>query len=267
VPLRSDFELQPASSLATEELASLFTRGYEGYVIPFEVDAEALRFMVRTFDLLLDASRVAFRNGEAVGIANLGIRDTRGWVGGVGVVAGARREGVGQILMEALHEEARARGLRELWLEVIEENEAAFRLYEKLGYELFRWVEVATLDQQEGSTDGVDEVPVENALAQIRALRRQREPWQREDETLAHYDDLRGLVTADGAAVYRIAAGRVTVLQHVGDEASGRRLLQALQTHGPVTLFNVPADDPVLAVLHALGGRVIVRQREMVLTL
>ena len=48
----------------------------------------------------------------------------------------ARRSGVGEALMRALHEQARERGVRRVWLEVIAENTAAFELYEKLGYRL-----------------------------------------------------------------------------------------------------------------------------------
>jgi len=263
-----NLELRPSTSLSTSDLATLFSRGYEGYVIPFQVDEDALRFMTETFDLDLAAGRVAFRGDEAVGLANLGIRETRGWIGGVGVVPSARRQGVGRVLMQAVHEQATARGLRELWLEVIEGNDAAFSLYEKLGYKLLRWVEVATLDADLGSTDGVDEASVEDALARIRSLRREREPWQREDATLVHYDDLRAVLTDDGAAVYRkLADDRVILLQHAGGEDAARRLLQSLRTNGPVTLFNVPADDPALSVLKELGGSVTVRQREMTLAL
>ena len=249
-----------------DELAALFTRGYEGYSIPFQVDADTVRFMVRTFDLDPTASRVALRQGEPVGLANLGIRDGRGWVGGVGVVASEHRHGVGRALMEALHDEARARGIGVLRLEVIEDNDGAIRLYEQLGYELVRGLEVATLTGEASDGHG-EEVAAGEALARIRTRRRAREPWQREDETLAHYDDLRGVVAGDGTAVYRVASGRVTVLQHVVDAPDAERLLQALRVHGPVTLFNVPANDPALRALVDLGGTVAVRQREMALAL
>ena len=262
----AELELRPASSFEADELAALFTRGYEGYSIPLQVDAAALSSMMRTFDVDLDASRVAVRGDEPVGLANLGIRDRRGWVGGVGVVVEARRRGVGRVLMEALHDEARARGLEVVRLEVIEDNHAAIRLYEQLGYELVRELAVATLADEAADGEG-EEVAADEALGVIRTRRREREPWQREDETLAHYDDLRGLVAGDTAAVYRLSSGRVTVLQHAVEERDAERLLRALRVHGPVALFNVPADDPALAALVLLGGSVAVRQRELTLRL
>ena len=101
--------------------------------------------MIDWFDLDVDASRVALRDGEPVGFGNLGLRGDEAWIGGVGVVTSARRQGIGELLMEALHDEAAARGVKQVWLEVIEQNDAAYRLYEKLGYDLVRWVEVWTL--------------------------------------------------------------------------------------------------------------------------
>lgn len=256
-------ELVPSSRFSPEELAGLFTRGYEGYALPFAVDVPQLEFMVRTFDLDLDASRVAVRDGEPVGLANLGVRDGVGWVGGVGVVASARRQGVGRLLMDALHEQARERGLREVWLEVLEQNEGAFRLYEELGYRVLRDVVIGSLDG-ELDAGAAREVDATEAHARIRELGAADEPWQRADDTLRHYDDLRGLVTDDGAAVWRAATGdRALLLQLAGTGAAARELLKTLRTYGVVTIFNVPEDDPAAHAFAALGGTVAVRQREM----
>ncbi|MBD0349343.1 MAG: GNAT family N-acetyltransferase [Thermoleophilia bacterium] len=259
-------ELRAASSFPLDEVAALFAAAYEEYVVPFHVDEAQLRFMIETFDLDLDASRVALIDSEPVGLANLAIRGERGWIGGIGVVAAARRRGIGETLMRAVHEQARERGLREIWLEVIEQNEAAFRLYERLAYRVVRWVELGLYDG-EPLGDGVREVGAEQAQARIRELRTEREPWQRTDETLAHYDDLRGLEAEGGAALFRVVSeGRAALLQLAGDEATARALLGAMRRHGVVALFNVPRGHPALAALRALGGRVTLRQREMVLS-
>ncbi len=195
-------ELRAASSLSPSELAALFTRAYENYYVPVQLDEAALEAMARTFDIDANAGLVAFEDGEPVGLVNLGVRGDRGWIGGLGVVAEARRKGLGRELMEAVHEQARARGMREISLEVIEANEPAFRLYEDLGYEFLRWLEIGSLEAAPG------EAPAEEdwreAHARIRELRTEREPWQRDDETLAHYDNLRGLTVATGALVYRV---------------------------------------------------------------
>jgi ribosomal protein S18 acetylase RimI-like enzyme len=260
-------ELRPASSFALDELAGIFTRAYEGYVVPFQVDETFLRFMVKTFDLDLGASRVALRDGDPVGLANLGVREGQGWIGGVGVIAAARREGIARRLMEAVHDEARRLGLREVRLEVIEQNEAAYRLYVELGYQVLREVEIGLIEDELEAGDA-REVPWEEAHTQIHVLGRPREPWQREDETLAHYDDLRGLVAESGAAVFRLTPdGRALLLQLAGTEDAARELLAAMRGSGTVAVFNVPEDDPTMAAFRRLGGRVTLRQREMALVL
>jgi GNAT superfamily N-acetyltransferase len=252
-------ELRSARSLPPGERAELFHAAYEGYVMPFHLDETQLAFMDDAFDIDLDASRVAFRGGERVGLANLGVRGEDGWIGGVGVVKSARRSGLGETLMRALHDEARQRGLRRVWLEVIVENTAAFALYEKLGYEVTQDVEVWTLPGAEGEHAG-REVPV--AEAKTRLLER-HEPWQRADGTLCHYDDVRGLVTDTGAMLFCVRSS-AQLQQYAGEPEP---LLQALRTFGDVYILNLPADDPAAAVLRELGGSVTVRQHEMLLDL
>ena len=166
------------------------------------------------------------------------------------------------MLMEAVHEEARARGIRELSLEVIEANEAAFRLYEELGYGMTRWLEIGSLDSAPG--EAPPEEAWQAAHERIRASRSTREPWQRDDDTLRHYDDLRGLAAGDGAAVYRVTPeGRIVVLQFAGDQPAARETLEALRTLGAVSVFNVSEGGALVAALEELGGSVVLRQREL----
>ena len=252
-------ELRPSSSLSLSERAQLFTAAYEGYLMPFQIEEKALEWMQEKFDFDLDASRIAYRDGEPVGLANLAVRERDAWIGGVGVVASARRGGVGEALMRAVHEEARARGVERVWLEVIVENTGALTLYEKLGYEHVQDVEVWTLPGSEGAHEG-REVPPGEAKAQ---LAERHEPWQRADGTLAHYDDVRGLVTDSGAMLFCVRSS-VQLQQYAGE---AEPLIRALRTFGDVYILSLPADDPAAQVLRELGGSVTVRQHEMLLDL
>jgi ribosomal protein S18 acetylase RimI-like enzyme len=256
-------ELRPASTFSLEELAALFNAGYEGYFVPFRIDADALRAMNEAFDIDRDASRVALLDDEPVGLANLAVRAAESWVGGVGVVVSARRRGIAERLMHSLHDEARSRGVETVWLEVIEQNEAAYRLYDKLGYDVVREVEVWTLPADE-SGGSAAEVAANEAHARVRELRTSREPWQRADATLEHYDDLLGLQTGGGAAVFRTGAA-VQLLQIAGEAMT--ELLRTMRTRGTVSALNVPVDDPAAEAFRDLGATVAVRQREMMLTL
>jgi hypothetical protein len=172
--------------------------------------------------------------------------------------------GVGETLMRALHEQARERGIRRVWLEVIVENTGAFALYKKLGYRIVRDVEVWTLPLAVSESSEADDSSAEEAHARIRGLRISREPWQRADGTLAHYADARGLLTDGGAAVYRQPGDSVQLVQIAGD---AEPLLRALRTLGPVSVLNLPEDDQAAAAFRSLGATVVVRQHEMLLEL
>jgi GNAT superfamily N-acetyltransferase len=94
--------LRSSTELSYGELAALFTAAYEGYFVPFAVDEATFRLMVEMFDLDLGESLVAVDDHEPVGLANLGRRGRRTWLGGVGVVANRRRQGIGGLLTREL---------------------------------------------------------------------------------------------------------------------------------------------------------------------
>lgn len=263
----ADLELHPASELSDEELATLFTASYEGYLVPFAVDAATVRFLTETYDLDRAASVIAARGGERVGLANLALRGPDAWVGGVGVVPSERRRGTGRRLMHALHENARSSGAERIWLEVIVGNTGAIALYEQLGYAHVRDLEVWSLPGAPSEAN-VREMVADEAHAWIREHRIEREPWQRDDAVLAKATDLRGLAVDGAAAVVRVGGGRVSVLQVAGDAEPLRELLQGARSlGGAVSILNLPAGHPGSLALASLGGTADVRQHEMLLQL
>jgi ribosomal protein S18 acetylase RimI-like enzyme len=260
-----ELALHSAGDLTDEALADLFTASYEGYLVPFVVDAQAVGFLRDTYDLDREASRIAVRDGERVGFANLGLRGREAWIGGLGVVPGERRRGTGRALMDAVHEAARARGVQRVWLEVIVENRQAITLYEELGYELVRDLEVWSLPGADGDPAEVD--PTE-AHAWIRGHRTARDPWQRDDASLAKLTDRRGLLVDGAAAVVRVAGGRVGVVQIEGQSDPLGKILAGARSLGEtLAVLNLPIGHPAGAALAELGGRVDIRQHEMVLAL
>src|SRR5262249_25126963 len=127
-------EFRRSSDFSRAELASVFTAAYEGYFIPIVVDEAQLGYMVEVFDVDLSRSVVAVENARPIGLANLGRRRERTWLGGVGVVPDRRGSGIGESLTRMLLDQARRTGAREMVLEVIVENAPAIALYEKLGF-------------------------------------------------------------------------------------------------------------------------------------
>jgi GNAT superfamily N-acetyltransferase len=232
--------LVASDTFSYAELAELFTRGYEGYFVPMHFDAPTLAYMVDAWDIDLSRSRVA--PGE--GLCNLAVRGHRGWIGGIAVVPEARRRGVGRALMEAVLELAPPTVL----LEVIEENEPAIRLYETLGFERTRVLEVWRVDDPPlVEARSVDPVPLgQHGL-----------PWQREDASLPA--DYERIEVDDGSMLFRGA----TIFQlEARDEDAAAALLSRGTT---LNYVNVAEGDVAIGALRRLGGELRLKQFEMVL--
>jgi ribosomal protein S18 acetylase RimI-like enzyme len=239
-----------ASGFDSAFLADVFTRGYEGYYVPVSLDAAALELVVDRWDIDPHRSRVAFDGDEAVGLANLAVRGERGWIGGIGVIRSARRRGVGRALMEAVLAEAPAR----VTLEVLVQNEGAHRLYEQLGFETRRVLEVWSLSAELDAVAVRDVAPAPLGQHDL--------PWQRADASLP---DGCERIEVDGAALFRVSDGTVGVAQLAArDEAVARELLCGMRARGErLTYVNVPEGDPASIALGELGGTLDLRQFEM----
>ena len=258
--------LEPASNRSHAELAALFTAGYEGYFLPVSIDEAAFASMARSWDYDLGGSLVATDGGEDVGLCMLAVRGEDAWIGGVGVVAGRRGQGIGEQLMRAIETSARDRRVTRIWLEVLVQNEPAIKLYEKLGYAHVRDLEVWSLDGglvlQEHK---VPSVPVADAVGRSK----DRLPWQRADASVAALADAHAVADTRGSLIYRASGGIASIVQLAADDEDAiRDLLGSLpdETTG-VRYVNVPEGDPVNAVLESLGGTLTARQHEMVLEL
>jgi hypothetical protein len=171
------------------------------------------------------------------------VRGDRGWIGGIAVVPEARRQGVGRRLLEAVLEVAPP----SVTLEVLEQNEPAIRLYEQLGFERTRVLEVWSVDQ----TPLVEAWPTEPAPLGGLGL-----PWQRENASLppGGYERLEldgGVVLVRGTNVLQLGAP---------DEDTATALL----SRGTALQFvNVPEGDVASGALRRLGGELTLRQYEM----
>ena len=135
---RSNLQLRPAMGFDLAFLADLFSRGFEGYFVPIAESPEGLAARLRYDSIDLALSRVALLDERAAGILFVAVRGWQCRIAGMGVVTDARRQAVGRRLMEEAITRCREAGLREMVLEVIEQNEPAVALYRDLGFETER---------------------------------------------------------------------------------------------------------------------------------
>ncbi len=180
-------EVLSASSFSLDALTVLFNRGFAGYLFPVHMTAERLSHRIRTEDVDLHASKIALKDGQPAGFALLARRGGRSRLAAMGVVAEARRQGVGRRLLEAILTDARNRpggGDRELRLEVFEDNDAARSLYEGAGLQILRRLVGRTWRFPIASPGQLElhDTPSWNQVVSAEAMDL---PWQLEAETLA----------------------------------------------------------------------------------
>jgi ribosomal protein S18 acetylase RimI-like enzyme len=267
----------PATQLSEPALVDLFNAGYSDYLLPMRLTGTAFSEHIATNDIDLACSRVVL-DEEPAALALIAVRDSAGWVGGMGTVPRYRRRGMGEVALTAGLAALGDRGASVAWLEVIDENQRARLLYEKLGFEVVRDVVVWSLSASDAAPSAARTIEPSSAHAWIRANRRDREPWQRADESVAAIGArggrLRGLVVErDGevaaAALVRDDSPAVEVLQLVApDEPAAADLLLAATRDGAGLRFrNVPGDAPASVALERLGAQLIATQHEMRVTL
>jgi ribosomal protein S18 acetylase RimI-like enzyme len=126
--------LTDATAYSVELLADLFTRSFEGYMVPVRMTPGALSRMIRVESVDLAASRVVLFNGEPAGFILINSRGKTRRVGAMGVASELRGKGIGHHMMDHVIADARQGGFLRMRLEVIETNDRARTLYQHLGF-------------------------------------------------------------------------------------------------------------------------------------
>lgn len=224
---------------------------------------------------------VALSNKQIVGYVNPVVDGREGWIGGVGVIPSARGKGVGKKLMAAAEDFCREKGVSEVFLEVIEGNLHAQRLYEKLGYKATR--KYLTAEGRPAKFEGFGTMPTKANMSEILALHERSYKdtcWQRRKiESVVQ--------SARGAESYKVDGGFVLVrtvetsgfipfLGVAPDKRSrgigtalARFALTRLWDQGAfkVALYNVNEDLPTTRLLDKFDFKVTLKQIEMKKTL
>lgn len=268
----------PASEIPFDDLVDVFNTGYAGYTVPVQLETDLMRRHIAQNDINLDLSRVAWLDGELVGVGLLAQRDTRGWIGGMGVNSAYRRQGIGRQIMDELLTVAAAHHFTQVQLEVIEGNDAAYNLYESVGFKVTRRLlilQCVRLPTVATSTP-VTTTTTEDALRHYHRLHTVSNPWQREPKSLYRQAEimtawLAGDADSPDAYVIGRNTGRVLHIADVAFRDGEGALLRALlayiqrqQTGMTAQLPNLAEDDPAWPVLSTLGYEPSMSQFEMV---
>lgn len=274
-------EFYPVSQVDFEAFTAAFNRAYQDYFTPIIMTTGSFRALIRHDDLDPDASVAAVDGEEIVGTGLLGLRDRVAWIGGMGVIPERRRQGIARRMMVYLLDQARARGAREVWLEVIENNVAALRLYQQLGFKTIR--RLLVLERKPAppaspnSAYTIRTWPAAELLRHYASFHDVPNCWQRDIRSLRH----RASILRGWAALYRedlvgyaLGWSHYTEIRladlatHPGYDRAA--ITQALLTHlhwlqpdAPGYSYNVAEQDPALPGYLATGYHITQAQFEM----
>jgi ribosomal protein S18 acetylase RimI-like enzyme len=265
------------STTDSQAIADAFNAAYEDYVMPVNLSADQVEHHISGNDIDLHASPLWLDDdGAVIGMAMLGVRDDRGWVGGFGIAKSYRGRGLSHQLIQDVIERGRSINLREIVLEVITTNTAAIRTYERAGFAhnrdlliLIRRPAALTLD-----IDTTAVAPANpSVLLAYRPHTDESPAWQHERSSLIGDEKLTGLTLGPADAplamavyVYSDASSiRIADIATI-DHDSALTLLAALIQREPdksIALVNEPEASIVLPALHDLGWQEVMRQHEM----
>lgn len=184
-----------------DRAADVLARGFDDYFVRIPFSAAGLVQAARADSVDLASSRVFLRDGMAVGGALIARRGWNARVAAMAIVPGERRTGIGREAMLQLLAEAKARGDRTMFLEVIEQNLPAVSLYRACGFREIRrligfsgppppvepgWADLVEIDPREAA-----EAVTRFGLPDL--------PWQLSGETLAQLTPPSVAYRLDGA--------------------------------------------------------------------
>jgi ribosomal protein S18 acetylase RimI-like enzyme len=257
------------AEIETAEATAVLNRVYEGYVVPMVLSEAQTDLHLGANDIDLTSSPLWYEGDDAVAAALLGVRGARGWIGGFGLAPPYRGRGLAAELLAETLSRARARGVREIQLEVLVQNGPAIRTYERGEFRATGRLNSYRADAPADATavqnaatpcDDVDEL--------IRKPAADATCWQCESPSLEQQAArLHGVREGDGYALFRHNGSVAQVLKiAVGDAASLERLTNGIFASTgvkTVVLFNQLAGGSVDYAARDAGWQPAFTQHEM----
>lgn len=178
----------PASNFPISDLVQFLNQGFEDYFVPIQFNTDTFLTMLRKDGTDLTTSRVLLLDEQPCGIALIARRGWTSRLAAMGIARQARGKGIGSWFMEELINEARQREEREMVLEVIEQNAAAVRLYQKSGFDAVRRLFGFTRNEktaQEIEKSSLQEIDLREMSRLISQHGLPDLPWQLSGESIA----------------------------------------------------------------------------------
>jgi len=271
-------QLSPASQYTIEQLTAIYNQTRVDYMVPMPMNAVRLAEYISIYDVDLEHSLVASRNGELLGVAMLGVRVERAWITRLGVIPNIRRGGVGEALVKELLEQADSLSIHFDMLEVIKKNIPAHSLFIKLGFhevsELLVLRRAPVFPPPEPMVADAQRLDPLDALRLV-GWHRGTQPWTNQSESLSNAKDISGLriTLADGSRgwlAYQRQKFTLTRFIYKTESGDPVRVAYAFLSHLhhqyprlDTHVENIQVNDPHLPAFYRMGYVESFRRIEM----
>jgi ribosomal protein S18 acetylase RimI-like enzyme len=135
-------EIKSLENIEISELVTVFNQSFSDYIIPLEITKEQLENKIKSDNIKLDFSVGAFEKNRLIGFILHGLNFVNGnkitYNAGTGVIPEKRGNKITFKLLEHIIPKLKEQNVTKIKLEVITENEIAFRTYKKIGFEIIR---------------------------------------------------------------------------------------------------------------------------------
>jgi ribosomal protein S18 acetylase RimI-like enzyme len=279
--------IQDLQDVSLPRLHAAFTDAFSNYEVSMAMPMERLAETMQTRSYDARLSLGYFADGELVAFILVGCREIEerkvAYNLSTGVARAFQKQGMGDILLKALLHKLREEGIQEFVLEVLVNNHAAQKLYERNGFQIKRRLncyEKSLAGQDKASLPGQDEYAVKQMLVLSEASYNSFAPsWQ---NSFASYQCVSDkyqacLLTEDGhVQAYGIVHKERGSLLQLGihpqkrnPEIAGRilELIADATRSEKLVIVNIEANSDMEAILLKQGFTPLVSQYEMHLSL
>lgn len=200
-----DIQIKTLEGINIETLARSWDKAFSDYAVKIQMDPDTLSAVMRQNDVRFDASIGAFDGDLLVGFWMNGLRKVDGvltaYDAGTAIWPEYRAGGISKRLSALSNEVLKSIGVKAYLLEVLSDNERAFNIYKKDGFEVTRsFVCFKRSTPLETSSDDSSFIfseshPERNDLEKL--PRMEYEPsWQNGNDAVAAINDRLNLVVA-----------------------------------------------------------------------
>ncbi|MBT3143346.1 GNAT family N-acetyltransferase, partial [Ruegeria litorea] len=238
---------------------------FSDYIVPLQPDADTFKAALSSRGFDPEASFVAVDDDEVIGFWNVATRNTTRYLIGSGTRIEHRGRGLASRLGKAAIRAAENAGIESFWLEVIEGNAGAERLYRKMGFDVTRRLDCYRLDHPSPDLSSCKLSDFGTVVNVIQSSSTWEPTWQNATGTISGLQltsilhEKGGAIVGAGGLVHQIAASEPSALED---------LLAAAATVGSLTLVNVDsADNALCSLVQKLGAHRFIVQSEMRLSL